>query len=243
MKQLRPLFALMALLWAAPLVAAQEAPDLLTRWAEEPRAADSGNPIIAQRADITDRKGRILATNLDTYALYAQPPQMIDPARSAAELVRIFPELDEQELLEDFAGPRKFLWIRKQISPEQRQAVHDIGDPGLLFGPREMRIYPNGPIASHILGGASYGREGVSSAEVIGVAGVERQFDGYLRDPANAGKPLQLSLDLTVQAAAERVLVATGEAVTISTGVLQRVLEVHVRDQLTALADLKVSLE
>jgi len=174
--------------------------------AEEPRAADSGNPIIAQRADITDRKGRILATNLDTYALYAQPPQMIDPARSAAELVRIFPELDEQELLEDFAGPRKFLWIRKQISPEQRQAVHDIGDPGLLFGPREMRIYPNGPIASHILGGASYGREGVSSAEVIGVAGVERRFDAYLRDPANEGAPLQLSLDLTVQSAVEEVL-------------------------------------
>ncbi|AUH33118.1 hypothetical protein [Paracoccus tegillarcae] len=36
---------------------------------------------------------------------------------------------------------------------------------------------------------------------------------------------------------------ATGEAVTISTGVLQRVLEAHVRDQLTALADLKVALD
>ncbi|PHP29412.1 peptidoglycan D,D-transpeptidase FtsI family protein [Limimaricola cinnabarinus] len=174
--------------------------------AEEPRASASGNPIIAQRADITDREGRILATNLDTYALYAQPPEMIDPARAAAELVRIFPELDEQELLEDFTGSRKFLWIRKQISPEQRQAVHDIGDPGLLFGPREMRIYPNGPIAAHILGGASYGREGVSSAEVIGVAGVERRFDAYLRDPANEGAPLQLSLDLTVQSAVEEVL-------------------------------------
>ncbi|MCP1169249.1 penicillin-binding protein 2 [Limimaricola sp. ASW11-118] len=174
--------------------------------AEEPRASASGNPIIAQRADITDRQGRILATNLDTYALYAQPPEMIDPARAAAELVRIFPELDEAELLEDFTGPRKFLWIRKQISPEQRQAVHDIGDPGLLFGPREMRIYPNGPIAAHILGGASYGREGVSSAEVIGVAGVERRFDAYLRDPANEGAPLQLSLDLTVQSAVEEVL-------------------------------------
>ncbi|EYD71221.1 peptidoglycan D,D-transpeptidase FtsI family protein [Limimaricola hongkongensis] len=174
--------------------------------AEEPRASASGNPIIAQRADITDRQGRILATNLDTYALYAQPPQMIDPARSAAELVRIFPELDAQELLADFTGPRKFLWIRKQISPEQRQAVHDIGDPGLLFGPREMRIYPNGPVAAHILGGASYGREGVSSAEVIGVAGVERRFDAYLRDPANEGAPLKLSLDLTVQSAVEEVL-------------------------------------
>ncbi len=35
----------------------------------------------------------------------------------------------------------------------------------------------------------------------------------------------------------------TGEAMSIGTGVLQRVLEAHVRDQLTALADLKVSLE
>ncbi|SDE51178.1 peptidoglycan D,D-transpeptidase FtsI family protein [Limimaricola pyoseonensis] len=174
--------------------------------AEEPRATAGGNPIIAQRADITDRKGRVLATNLDTYALYAQPPQMVDPVRSARELAAIFPELDEEELLEDFTGPRKFLWIRKQISPEQRQAVHDIGDPGLLFGPREMRIYPNGPVAAHILGGASYGREGVSSAEVIGVAGVERRFDAYLRDPANEGAPLQLSLDLSVQAAVEEVL-------------------------------------
>ncbi len=174
--------------------------------AEEPRSTASGNPIIAQRADITDRNGRILATNLDTYALYAQPPQMIDPIGAAKQLVAIFPELDEQELLRDFTGPRRFVWIRKQISPEQRQAVHDIGDPGLLFGPREMRIYPNGPIAAHILGGASYGREGVSSAEVIGVAGVERRFDAYLRDPANEGVPLQLSLDLTVQAAMEEVL-------------------------------------
>jgi Cell division protein FtsI/penicillin-binding protein 2 len=63
------------------------------------------------------------------------------------------------------------------------QAVHDIGSPGLLFGPREMRLYPNGSLAAHILGGTRYGREGVSSAEVIGVAGVERQFDPFLRDP------------------------------------------------------------
>ena len=58
----------------------------------------------------------------------------------------------------------------------------------------------------HVLGGASFGKEGVSAAEVIGVAGVEKYFDDYLRDPANGRKPLQLSLDLTVQAAVERVL-------------------------------------
>ncbi len=173
---------------------------------EEPRARTVGNPIIGQRSDIVDRNGRILATNLQTHSLYAQPPQMVDPRRAAEGLAAIFPELDVEELYKDFTGSRKFLWIRRQISPEQMQAVHDIGSPGLLFGPREMRLYPNGPIAAHVMGGASYGREGVSSAEVIGVAGVERRFDDYLRDPANEGAPLELSLDLTVQAAAEEVL-------------------------------------
>ncbi|MEO1640418.1 MAG: penicillin-binding protein 2 [Pseudomonadota bacterium] len=193
---------------------------------EEPRASVAGNPIIGQRSDIVDRNGRILATNLATHSLYAHPRDMIDPAAAAKGLVEIFPELNEAELLEDFTGDRRFLWIRRQISPEQMQAVHDIGSPGLLFGPREMRLYPNGPIAAHILGGASYGREGVASAEVIGVAGVERQFDAYLRDPANEGAPLQLSLDLTVQAAAEQVL-AGGMSIMNAKGASSVLMDIH----------------
>ncbi len=163
-------------------------------------------PILSTRADITDREGRILATNLATDALYAQPEEMIDPAHAARELAAIFPDLEEEKLLRDFTSGRKFLWVRRQISPEQVQAVHDIGEPGLLFGPREMRLYPNGSIAAHILGGASYGREGVDSAEVIGVAGVEKFFDDQLRDPARQHEPLALSIDLTVQATMEEVL-------------------------------------
>jgi cell division protein FtsI (penicillin-binding protein 3) len=173
---------------------------------EEPIAQASGSPIVGQRSDIVDRNGRVLATNLDTYSLYAQIPEMIDPAKAARDLASIFPEFEEEDLLKDFTGERRFLWIRREISPEQMQAVHDIGDPGLLFGPREMRLYPNGSVAAHILGGATYGREGVNSAEVIGVAGVEKYFDDFLRDPANEGAPLELSIDLTVQAASERVL-------------------------------------
>ncbi|MCE8513534.1 penicillin-binding protein 2 [Ruegeria pomeroyi] len=174
--------------------------------AQEPMASAPGATIAAQRADIVDREGRLLATNFETHSLYAQPPQMVDPVAAAEGLVRIFPDLDRDRLVRDFTGKRKFIWIKKRISPEQKQAVHDIGDPGLLFGPREMRLYPNGRLAAHVLGGAGFGREGVDAAEVIGVAGVEKQFDGYLRDPANGTKPLQLSLDLTVQAAMEQVL-------------------------------------
>ncbi|NCU21734.1 penicillin-binding protein 2, partial [Candidatus Falkowbacteria bacterium] len=172
----------------------------------EPRVATSGAAILTQRADITDRKGRVLATNLLTHSLYAQPRQMVDPVRVAQELAKVFPDLDVARLTRDFTGERKFLWIKKKMSPEQMQAVHDIGDPGLMFGPREMRLYPNGALAAHILGGASFGREGVGSAEIVGVAGVEKAFDGWLRDPGNGGAGLTLSLDLTVQSAMEEVL-------------------------------------
>ena len=175
---------------------------------EEPRvAARPGDGITANRADITDRQGRVLATNLVTHSLYAQPPQMIDPARAARELARIFPDLDAERLEARFTAPgRRFVWVKRRLSPEQIQAVHDIGEPGLLFGPREMRLYPNGRIAAHVLGGAGFGREDVRAAEVIGVAGVERIFDEALRDPANGGQPLRLTLDLTVQAAVTEVL-------------------------------------
>ena len=173
----------------------------------EPRAQASSVQIISQRADITDRKGRVFATNMLTHSLYAQPNQMVDRQGAADALATIFPDLDRKKLVSELTSPgRKFLWIKKKISPEQMQAVHDIGEPGLLFGPREMRLYPNGRIASHILGGSGFGAEGVSSAEVLGTAGVEKAFDGWLRNPANEGAPLTLSVDLTAQTAMEEVL-------------------------------------
>lgn len=202
----------------------------------EPRAAASDPTIVAQRADIVDRNGSILATNLATHSLYAQPQNLIDPPRAARELAAIFPDLDAARLAEDFTGNRKFLWIRKKISPEQMQQVHDIGEPGLLFGPRETRLYPNGPVAAHVLGGAGFGREGVQSAEVIGTAGVEKAFDTWLRDPGNGGAPLRLSLDLTVQAAVERVL-AGGMKLMNAKGAAAILMDVHT-GEVIALASL-----
>ncbi|WP_225027869.1 peptidoglycan D,D-transpeptidase FtsI family protein [Xinfangfangia pollutisoli] len=172
----------------------------------EPVASAAGAEIMAQRADITDRNGRILATNMTTHALYAHPRDMVDPKGTAKKLQEIFPELDAAALERRFTDGRAFVWVRKVLSPEQMQKVHEIGDPGLLFGPREMRLYPNGSLAAHVLGGYAFGAEGVHSAEVIGTAGIEKAMDARLRDPAEAGAPLTLSLDLSVQATVEEVL-------------------------------------
>jgi cell division protein FtsI (penicillin-binding protein 3) len=172
----------------------------------EPSLGMGNAGITSARADITDRNGRVLATNIVTQALYAHPAEMVDIPYAANELGRIFPDIDAEALAARLQSGRKFVWVRRTLSPEQIQAVHDIGDPGLLFADRDMRIYPNGPLAAHILGGTQFGREGVTAAEVVGTAGIEKAFDDRLRDTAQLDQPLALSIDLTVQAAMREVL-------------------------------------
>ena len=125
----------------------------------EPKAQATAARIVASRADILDRNGRVLATNIETHSLYVHPHQLIDPITTARKLSEIFPDLNAVKVGSRFMGKQKFLWLKGAISPEEKQAVHDIGEPGLLFGPREMRLYPNGKLAAHILGGASLAKK------------------------------------------------------------------------------------
>lgn len=161
---------------------------------------------ISQRSNILDRNGNILATNLPTFALYARPQVMIRPQLAVKKLIKIFPDLNAKKMLIDFTGQKTFLWVKDKLSPEQRQAVHEIGEPGLMYGPREMRLYPNGRFASHVLGGTRFNNQSATNADMVGNAGVEATFNNYLSDRADEGKALQLSLDLSVQAAVENIL-------------------------------------
>lgn len=164
------------------------------------------NPISSVRADIVDRHGRILATNVESYTVYAQPAQIVAPARAAKILAETFPSLEHDTLYQMFNSPRKFAWVIRDISPEDAQVVHNIGEPGLLIARREKRFYPNGAIATHVLGGVSTGREGVTAVEILGSAGVEKYFDAVLKDETRVGLPLELSIDLAIQLSVEEVL-------------------------------------
>lgn len=164
---------------------------------------------IPVRGEITDRKGRLIAANLPAFSLYAHPREIKDPARVARDLAAIFPDMTEEALRALLTRDASFVWIRRPVTPAERQQVLDLGHPGLKFGSRPMRVYPPGPVVAHIVGGVRAGTEDVRYAELVGAGGVEGFFDARLRDPARVGEPLALSIDLAAQAALRDVL-ATG---------------------------------
>ncbi len=160
------------------------------------------------RGEITDRNGNLLAANLPAFSLYAHPREIKDPDEVALALAEILPEVGIESLRKKLGSPSSFVWIKRPITPRQRQAVLDLGYPGLKFGSRSMRIYPAGRTVAHILGNVRAESEDVRFAEYAGSGGVEGFFDKQLRDPSRLGRPLQLSIDLTVQAALRDTLAA-----------------------------------
>ena len=158
------------------------------------------------RKDIIDTNGVLLATNVKVNSLYAHPSEIINKEKVINSLLKIFPDSDKENLIKKLYSNKPFVWLRKTISPEQQNLVKDIGQPGLYFGPREMRIYPNGTSAAHILGGTRYGLESVDSAEILGTAGVELFYNKKLSIEDNPLEPLQLSIDIKIQALVEEIL-------------------------------------
>ncbi len=163
--------------------------------------------IYGGRANIVDRNDEIMATNLPGYSLYVHPQDLIEPDRAARELAKIFPDLNEESLRETFHNPdAKFRWLKPQITPRQKQLVFNLGEPGLQFGKREVRLFPNGDVASHLLGGVNIGEKSTRAAEMRGAAGVEFAFDQFLKEPRNENRNLKLSIDLAAQYALEHQL-------------------------------------
>lgn len=141
------------------------------------------------RADLTDRNGELLATTLETYSLYAEPRRVWNPHETSGDLVRLRPHLDRAKLRKKLEMDRSFVWLERGLTPKERQAVFDLGLPGLAFRKEPKRVYPRENLASHMVG--------FTNVDMRGVGGAERAFDADLT--ADNAPSIALSLDLRVQ--------------------------------------------
>ncbi len=154
------------------------------------------------RPDIVDRNGRVMATDLVVSSLFADPRKIQDVDEAVELLTAHIPSLDAVTLRRQMKMPGKaFVWLRRQVAPEERDAIYNLGIPGVGFVEERKRVYPLGRLAAHALGNVDI--------DTHGIAGIEKFLDDQgalytasLNEPTtHSTQPAQLSIDIRVQQA------------------------------------------
>lgn len=146
------------------------------------------NQVMPSRGDIYDRNGVLLATTLKVRSLYADPKMMLDVNESLMKLAIAIPSLDFEKLEPRLQNKkRRFVWLKRKLTPTQVKDVNDLGVPGIYFREEKARIYPHKNLVSHVLGAVNVDGRGMS--------GVEGSRDEELA----LGEDIHLTLDIRLQ--------------------------------------------
>ncbi len=180
-------------------------------------------PITADRGEIVDRNGKVLATNITTTSLVIIPNQVVNPEEVSKKLSDIL-KCDYEAMLRHVTKKTSI----ERVHPEGRQLSYDIASQiddlnldGVYLVKESKRYYPYGNVLSHVLGYVGIDNQGLSGLEMTydqyltGENGAIKYFsDGkgnrlemteVYEEPQN-GINLQLTIDLDIQLAVEREL-------------------------------------
>ncbi|MCA0434274.1 MAG: penicillin-binding protein 2 [Proteobacteria bacterium] len=152
------------------------------------------------RPDIVDRNGKVLATDIAVASLYADPRKIPDVDEAVELITAALPDVNGKVLRQRLLQPKRaFIWIKRQVSPEERDAVYNLGIPGVGYVNERKRVYPQGRLAAHVVG--------YVDVDTQGIAGIEKFLDNEgaiytasLADPeTQSAAPAELSIDVRVQ--------------------------------------------
>lgn len=163
------------------------------------RRAAAQDAIATARPDIVDRNGEVLATDVKTPSLFGEPRRLIDKDEAIELLTATLPDLDTAEVRDRLSSRKGFVWLKREITPQQQFEIHKLGLPGIGFLRENKRVYPSGSEVAHVIG--------LVNIDNQGIAGMEKWLDNQgLADLHRAGfatdrlqKPIELSLDLRVE--------------------------------------------
>jgi cell division protein FtsI (penicillin-binding protein 3) len=149
------------------------------------------------RPDIVDRTGRLLATDIKGATLYADPQKVIDIDELVEQVTSVLRDVNAAELREKLKAGRRFVRIRRELTPKQQEEIYELGLPGLDFIEEYRRVYPMGATASHVVG--------LVDVDNRGLAGIEKFVDDNPQltmvhpEAPSREESISLSLDLGVQ--------------------------------------------
>lgn len=176
----------------------------------------------AERGDILDRHGHVLATSVDADTIYAVPSEIGKPLEAAAALCRALGDCqpkDRQALVERLDKARAFAYVRRQVTPEQARRVAALNLDGVGFLKESKRFYPSGQLAASLLGWVGVDNTGLSGLEytydhqisgkkgtILILTDARRHAFSRFERPPTSGSSIELTIDEYLQHVAEREL-------------------------------------
>ena len=119
----------------------------------------------AQRGTIYDRNGVELAVSEDSTTVFANPLQIKNPAKVAARLAPLM-GMKEDELLRKLSDRSTgFIYLRRKMDPTAGERVAELKIPGIGTTTEPKRVYPQGYMASQVLGIVGTDNGGLSGLE------------------------------------------------------------------------------
>ena len=148
------------------------------------------------RGLIYDRNGIVLAASIKSKSLSAKPKFIKNSEHLAKQLSEIL-DIDSQIIKNKLLSGKKFVWLKRNITPSEHQNIIDLGEINLEFHNESKRIYPFKNSASHVVG--------FVNIDQVGKKGIERSFNQNL---SNA-KDVILSIDINLQQSIRHNLLET----------------------------------
>ena len=126
----------------------------------------------AQRGRIFDCQGRLLATSVQRWSIYADPKGVKQPEAAASALSKAL-GVPRDHLLREFQKESSFAWVKRQVTDVEAQRVHDLDLDGIYMEQESKRLYPQGSLAAQVIG--------FTDIDGRGLAGMELEMDTLLR--------------------------------------------------------------
>ena len=123
------------------------------------------------RGTILDRRGKVLAMNMEVPSVFGVPTALESPSKTAKHLSPVL-HVSTGELERKLRQDRGFVWLARKLDPEQGRRLERISMDGIGVVMEGRRFYPKGALLSHVLGFAGMDGEGLE--------GIERRYESHL---------------------------------------------------------------
>ena len=141
-----------------------------------------------KRPNIYDRNGHLVASNIAISSVAIRPNLLRNKEDIVDRLLSAVPSFQREDLEYKIFNDKKFVWLKRGITPSEQDRIHNLGIPGIQFIDETKRFYSSANTLSSVIG--------YVNIDNIGQAGVEKFIDQQL-ETGNSGD-VYLSADLEV---------------------------------------------